>query len=56
MTLFTESVVDQTDHFADAFVHEKVAYVDDVVTVLCNSKVYSQPFCLEKSSVCKGVF
>ena len=30
MTLYTESVADQTDHFADVFVCENVAYGYDV--------------------------
>ena len=30
----TESVADQTDHFADVFVRENVAYGYDVVTLL----------------------
>ena len=34
MTLYRESVVDQTDHFADVFVREHVAYGYDVVTTL----------------------
>ena len=34
MTLYTESVADQTDNFADVFVHENVAYGYDVVTTL----------------------
>ena len=34
MTLYTESVADQTDHFADVFVRENVAYGYDVVTTL----------------------
>ena len=36
MTMYTESVVDQTDHFADAFVRENVAYGNmyDVVATL----------------------
>ena len=34
MTLCTESVADQTDHFADAFVRENVAYGYEVVTTL----------------------
>ena len=34
MTLYTESVTDQIDHFADVFVHENVAYGYDVVTTL----------------------
>ena len=36
-----ESVADQTDYFADAFVRENVAYGYDVVTTLRRSKVYS---------------
>ena len=32
MTLYMESVADQTDHFADAFVPKNVAYDYDVVT------------------------
>ena len=34
MTLYAESAVDQTDHFAAAFVHENVAHGYDVVTML----------------------
>ena len=34
MTLYTESVADQTDHFADVFVCEIIAYGYDVVTRL----------------------
>ena len=34
ITLYTEIVTDQTDHFADVFVHEHVAYGYDVVTTL----------------------
>ena len=30
MTLYTESVTDQTDHFADDFVRENVVYGYDV--------------------------
>ena len=26
MTLYTESVAEETDHFADVFIHENVAY------------------------------
>ena len=42
MTLYTESVADQTDHFADVFVRENVAYRYDVVGTLWRSKVYSR--------------
>ena len=38
MTLYTESVADQTAHFADAFVREHVAHGYDVVTMLWPSK------------------
>ena len=31
MTLYAESAADQTDHSADTFVRENVAYVYDVV-------------------------
>ena len=34
LTLYMESVVDQTDHLADVFVHENVAYGYDFVTTL----------------------
>ena len=34
MTLYTASVVDQTDHFADVFVRENVVYGYDVVMTL----------------------
>ena len=34
MTLYTESVADQTDHFTDVFVRKNVAYGYDVVTTL----------------------
>ena len=42
MTLYTESVADQTDHFANAFVHENITYGYDIVTTLTHSKVYSR--------------
>ena len=38
MTLYRESVADQTDHFANVFVREDVVYAYDVVTLLCRSK------------------
>ena len=34
MTLYTESIADQTDYFADVFVHENVACGYAVVTTL----------------------
>ena len=42
MTLYTESVAGQTDHFADAFVHKNVVCGFDISTTLLRSKVYSQ--------------
>ena len=45
MTLYTESVADQTDHFADVFVRENVAYGCDVVTF---ESTQPTPFCLKK--------
>ena len=33
-TLYIESIADQTNHFADVFVRENVAYVYAVVTTL----------------------
>ena len=54
MTLYTESVADQTDHLADVFVRENVAYCYDVMTTLESLKPKS--FCIEKSSVRKWIF
>ena len=34
MTLYMESLADQSDHFADTFVRQDVAYSYDVVTTL----------------------
>ena len=50
MTLYTERIADQTDHFADVFVRENVAYAYDVMTF---ESTQPTPFCLEKSSVRK---
>ena len=41
MTLYTESIADQTDHFADVFVRKNLAYGYEVVTKLLLSNVYS---------------
>ena len=54
MTLYTESIADQSDHFADVFVHENVAYGYDFVTTF--GCLQPTPFSLEKSSVSKGIF
>ena len=50
MTLYTESVADKTDHFADVFVCENVAYSYDVMSF---ESTQPTPFCFEKSSVRK---
>ena len=50
MTLYTERIADQTDHIADVFVRENVAYGYDVMTF---ESTQPTPFCLEKSSVRK---
>ena len=42
MNLFTESIADQTDHFADAFIRENIAYSYDVVMF---KSLQSTPFC-----------
>ena len=39
---YTESIADQTDHFADVFVRENVAYGYDVVTTLWRSKEHNR--------------
>ena len=41
MMLYMEKVVDQTDHSANAFVREHVAYCYDIMTMLRHSKAYS---------------
>ena len=41
MKVDTESVVVQTDHFADVFVRKNVAYSYDIVTTLLCLKAYS---------------
>ena len=53
MMLYTESVVDQTDHFADAFVHENFAYSYDDMWF---ESLQPTSFCLEKSSARKWIF
>ena len=47
---YTESIEDQTDHFAEDFVHETIAYSygDDVMMF---ENLQLTPFCLEKSRV-----
>ena len=49
--IYTESVADQTDHFANVFVREDIAYGYDVAMRIESTQ--PQPFCLEKSSVRK---
>ena len=53
MTLYTEHIADQTDHFTDVFVRENVAYGYDVMTF---ESTQPTPFCLVKSSVRYGQF
>ena len=54
MTLYTESIADQTDHFVNVSVRENGAYgYDDVMTF---ESLQPMPFCLEKSSVRNGQF
>ena len=50
MTLYKERIADQTDHFADVFVRENVAYGYDVMTF---ESIQPTPICLEKSSARK---
>ena len=52
---YTESIADQTDHFAEDFVHENIVYSygDNVMTF---ENLQLTPFCLEKSRVRKGIF
>ena len=45
MTLYTESIADQTDHFADVFVRENVAYCDVVTTF---KSTQPTPFCFRE--------
>ena len=57
MTLYTESVEDQTDHFTDAFVRENfVCYYDVVTTLWRFENIQLMPFCLGKSRVGKRYF
>ena len=49
MTLYTKSVADQADHFADVFVHGNVGYGD----VMTFKSLQLTPFCLEKFCVRK---
>ena len=57
MRLYTESIVDQTNHYPDAFVSQKywvwLCCYDNIMTV---ENLQLTPFCLEKSSIRKGVF
>ena len=56
MALYMESVADQTDHFANAFVCENIAYCYDVRQHYDGQKFTADIICLEKSSVRKGIF
>ena len=55
MTLYTESTVDQSDYFADAFVFVKTLHVGYDVVMTFQS-LQQMPFCLEKSSVRTEIF
>ena len=52
MTLCTENIADQTDHFIDAFVYENVMYSFDIVTMLCIQK-FTADAILFKEIQCK---
>ena len=52
ITLYEESTADQTDYFSGAFVCENVVHG---YGVLAFESLQSTPFCLEKSSVRKGI-
>ena len=52
--LYTGIVADQNDHFNDVFIRENLPYGYEVVTTFAN--LQQAPFCLEKSSVRKGIF
>ena len=45
MTLFTESVADQTDHFADVFVRENVAYGYEVRKYTADANLFREIMC-----------
>ena len=53
MKLYTESNADQTDHFADVFVRENVAYGYDVMTF---ESTQPTPFCLRNPVLENGQF
>ena len=52
--LYTGIVADQNDHFNDVFIRKNLPYGYKVVTTFAN--LQQTPFCLEKSSVRKGIF
>ena len=54
MTLYTESLADQTDNFADVFVRENDARGYDDIMMFESTQ--PTPFCLEKSNVRNGQF
>ena len=54
MTLYTESVADQTDHFADVFVLENVAYGNDAVTTF-DARKYTVDAILFREIHCKKI-
>ena len=48
MTLYTESIADQTDHFADAFVRENVVYGYDVRKFTANAILFREIQCKKR--------
>ena len=55
MTLYTERIVDQTDHFADAFVSGNVTLSYDIVMTIWRSKVSADAI-LFREIQCKKTF
>ena len=51
MTLYTESVADQTDHFADAFVCKNVGYSYDEVRQYTAKAILFQEIQYKKSDI-----
>ena len=45
MTLYAESAADQTDHFADAFVRENIAYGYDLCKFTVDAILFRETQC-----------
>ena len=56
MFLYTESVTDQTDHFANTFVRKNVAHGYGVLRPYDFQTFTADAILLAKSSVRKGIF